>query len=127
MSEYKINRPCVKWGCPRDAVDRGYCKEDAPPLFFHSRRAERLPKDWAQRRAYVLKRDNFICYYCGGSGADGVDHVKAGDDHSFDNLKAIHHNTPPFCHRSKTAKDAQKEKDNLKKKFAEEKRKRRFG
>lgn len=123
---YKINRPCVEESCPSSAVDRGYCKKHAPPTFFSGGvRAQELPKDWNQRRVYVLKRDKNVCYVCGGKGADGVDHVERGNDHSFDNLKAIHHNTPPYCHRVKTSAEGVEAKKELKRKFEEEKRKRK--
>ncbi len=51
----------------------------------------------------MLKRDNRICHVCLGPGADGVDHVIPGDDHSLENLKAIHHHVEPFCHRAKSS------------------------
>jgi 5-methylcytosine-specific restriction protein A len=58
-----------------------------------------------------LKRDKGICYICGGDGADRVDHIVAGDDHSLTNLAAVHDATPPHCHRAKSSAegiDAQK-------------------
>lgn len=73
--------------------------------FAGSTRRDRLPKDWPKRRAKVLKRDNRICYVCGHPGADGVDHVIPGDDHSETNLRAIHHHVEPYCHRTKSARE----------------------
>jgi 5-methylcytosine-specific restriction protein A len=68
-----------------------------------STRRRRLPKDWHIIRARILERDGRRCHVCGGLGADAVDHVVVGDDHRDENLKAIHHNVFPFCHRKKTA------------------------
>lgn len=45
---------------------------------------------WKQQRLRVLKRDGYICAYCGGE-ATQVDHVisrKAGGSHDLDNLVA---------------------------------------
>ncbi|MGI9079737.1 MAG: HNH endonuclease [Acidimicrobiales bacterium] len=68
-----------------------------------STRRARLPRDWAKRRARILERDAGRCHVCKGFGADAVDHLVAGDNHSDENLAAIHHNVLPFCHRKKTA------------------------
>lgn len=70
-----------------------------------STRRARLPADWPKRKAHVLKRDGRICHVCGQPGADGVDHVIPGDDHSDANLKAIHHNVAPYCHRAKSSSE----------------------
>ena len=45
---------------------------------------------WKQQRLRVLKRDGYICAYCGGE-ATQVDHVisrKAGGSHDLENLVA---------------------------------------
>ena len=68
-----------------------------------STRRSRLPKNWPALRTAVMRRDRGICYVCGGPGADTVDHVEQGDDHSMGNLAAIHDRTPPHCHRAKSA------------------------
>lgn len=68
-----------------------------------SDRRQRLPPDWNARRRRVLERDRGICHVCGLPGADQVDHVIAGDDHSDANLAAIH--AVP-CHRDKTTAEA---------------------
>lgn len=47
-----------------------------------------------------------VCHVCGRPGADAVDHVRRGDDHSYPNLRPIHQDVPPFCHRAKTAREA---------------------
>ncbi|MEO3856222.1 hypothetical protein [Acrocarpospora sp. B8E8] len=70
-----------------------------------SQRASRLPPDWPKIRNRILRRDGRICHVCGQSGADGVDHVIAGDDHSEANLKAIHDRVEPYCHRVKSARE----------------------
>lgn len=65
-----------------------------PRPWAGSTRRARLPGNWRTIRARVLERDGGRCYICKGLGADGVDHVVAGDDHR---------DAPPFCHRKKTA------------------------
>lgn len=67
-----------------------------------STRRTRLPKDWFQRRARVLRRDNGICHVCKLPGADSVDHVIAGDAHDEANLKAIHKRP---CHARKSSRE----------------------
>lgn len=68
-----------------------------------SSRRDRLPADWPKIRNKVLKRDGRVCHICHAPGADGVDHIVAGDDHSLENLAAIHHNVAPYCHRAKSS------------------------
>lgn len=77
-----------------------------PDGWVGSTRRARLPKDWPAIRARILARDLGRCYICKGLGADGVDHIVAGDHHDDGNLAAVHHNVPPFCHRRKTAAEA---------------------
>jgi 5-methylcytosine-specific restriction protein A len=69
-----------------------------------STRAARLPANWAtQIVPRILDRDGTICHRCGQPGADAVDHIRPGDDHSDANLGAIHQDVPPYCHRAKSA------------------------
>jgi 5-methylcytosine-specific restriction protein A len=70
----------------------------------NSTRRQRLPADWDRRQRYVLRRDHRICHVCKKPGADEVDHVKAGDDHSYSNLAAIHRRP---CHARKSAREGQ--------------------
>lgn len=107
--------PCVEPRCQKRSVRKGRCEEHQLPS-FQSGRYERLPKDWGTLSLFILDRDNHICYICGESGADGVDHVIAGDDHSPSNLKAIHHNREPYCHRYKTSQEGNKAKGMYKSK-----------
>jgi 5-methylcytosine-specific restriction enzyme A len=65
-----------------------------------STRSARLPANWPAIRARVLRRDRGICHVCGRPGADQVDHLVAGDDHSDANLAAIHDRP---CHRRKSS------------------------
>lgn len=67
-----------------------------------STRAKRLPPGWKRTVRRILKRDHGICHVCGKPGADQVDHVNAGDDHSDANLAAIHY-VP--CHRDKSSSE----------------------
>jgi 5-methylcytosine-specific restriction protein A len=97
--------PCRERGCQEYAVSKGACKEHTPLAFAGHNRKSRYPKDWAARRTIVLKRDKGICYLCGGSNADGVDHVIPNDDNSLSNLKAVHHAVSPYCHRYKTSQE----------------------
>jgi hypothetical protein len=58
---------------------------------------------WKDQRVRVLKRDGYICQYC-GLEATQVDHViprKVGGDHSLDNLVAC---CAP-CNSAKGAKE----------------------
>jgi hypothetical protein len=95
--------PCIEDGCYFIAINRSRCEEHQLDAFATNDRASRLPRDWAQRRKIVLNRDRGVCYVCGGTGADSVDHVIPNDDNSLENLAAIHQNIEPFCHRTKTA------------------------
>lgn len=67
-----------------------------------STRRRRLPPGWAKTVIRILKRDGRVCHVCGGPGADEVDHVRPGDDHSDANLAAIHGDP---CHRIKSARE----------------------
>lgn len=59
-----------------------------------SNRKAELPDDWPQRRAYILERDGHRCRWtengprC-GAPANQVDHIRPGNDHSYDNLQAL--------------------------------------
>ena len=101
----KAPTPCIEAQCFNEAVYQGRC-DTHKQQWIGSTRKERLPKDWNTRRAIVLKRDKGVCYLCGGGGADTVDHIEAGDNHSLENLKAVHDRTPPHCHRYKTSLEA---------------------
>lgn len=67
----------------------------------HDRRA-RLPGDWKARRAKVLSRDKYLCQIADDKVCTGVatevDHINAGDDHSYRNLQAV----CQACHFEKT-------------------------
>ena len=71
-----------------------------------STRRSRLPADWTTRRLAVLRRDPRcrIAYpgICTGASTD-VDHIRAGDDHSFTNLQGA---CRP-CHKRKTNGESQ--------------------
>lgn len=96
--------PCLEAGCPNHAKRQGRC-ENHQKAWVGSTRRERLPKDWGTRRMIVLRRDKGICYLCGGEGADTVDHIVPGDDHSLGNLAAVHDRIAPHCHRKKSASE----------------------
>jgi 5-methylcytosine-specific restriction enzyme A len=59
-----------------------------------SDRRSRLPRNWASIRRRILARDGHKCQWrdyngwCGEPATD-VDHVKAGDNHSDDNLRSL--------------------------------------
>jgi 5-methylcytosine-specific restriction protein A len=75
-----------------------------PGRWVGSTRAQRLPPGWSTRIVpRILARDRGVCYLCGYLGADTVDHVNPGDDHSDANLAAVHDANPPHCHRHKSA------------------------
>lgn len=72
----------------------------------NSTRRSRLPRDWPQIRARILRRDGYRCtasdkgVRCRQPATD-VDHVSPGDDHSDSNLTSLcqHH------HRIKSASE----------------------
>ena len=97
--------PCLEQGCQDHATKEGRCNQHQRPRWVGSYRKQRLPRDWNTRRLIVLKRDQGVCYLCGQSGADTVDHVAAGDDHSLGNLKAVHDHVAPHCHRFKSSQE----------------------
>lgn len=97
--------PCLDSPCPLPAIRGGRCKEHQRPAWLGSNRKLDLPKDWRTRRLIVLKRDKGICYLCGEANADTVDHIKAGNDHSLNNLAAVHDRVAPHCHRYKTSQE----------------------
>jgi 5-methylcytosine-specific restriction protein A len=97
--------PCLETGCREHATYQGRCPTHKRPPYYGSTRRERLPRDWSTRRQVVLRRDKGICYICGGINADTVDHLIAGDDHSLENLRAVHDRVEPHCHRQKTAQE----------------------
>lgn len=49
--------------------------------------------EWQETRKRILKRDGYICYLCGGPGAQSVDHIIAranGGTNDDSNLAAAH-------------------------------------
>lgn len=74
------------------------------PWAVTSKRNLSQPKDWNRRRRAVLKRDAGVCYLCGLTGANEVDHVSAvadGDDWDYGNLRCAHR----ACHAAKSSRD----------------------
>lgn len=79
-----------------------------------STRRVRLPPDWAWRCARTFEDHGDICHVCGEHGADEVDHVERGDDHSLSNLRPIHSwRTTQRCHVYKTAAEVAAVKPRL--------------
>jgi 5-methylcytosine-specific restriction enzyme A len=72
-----------------------------------SDRAARLPPNWSTE----LVPETFAvygttCYICGLPGANEVDHVTLGDDHSLANRRPIHgRGTPQNCHQHKSSSE----------------------
>jgi 5-methylcytosine-specific restriction enzyme A len=95
--------PCAYRGCQELAVYKSKCRAHQPPPWLGSNRQDRLPKDWATRRQIIMKQHEGVCHLCGGRGADAVDHVIAGDDHSLENLRPVHERIAPYCHRYKSS------------------------
>lgn len=94
--------PCLDPDCWNEATYQGRCPDHQLRHWTPARR-ERLPSDWATRCRIVMARDHGICHLCGQPGADSIDHVKAGDDHSLENLAPAHLNVEPNCHRYKSS------------------------
>lgn len=78
---------------------------DTRPAWRNSTRRARLPANWdSELRPAVFARDGTICHWCGQPGADEIDHIIPGDDHSLDNLGPIHGwRTQQRCHVHKSA------------------------
>jgi 5-methylcytosine-specific restriction protein A len=97
--------PCADPQCHATAVREGRCQDHQRPRWQGTTRKQRLPKDWTTRRLVVLKRDKGVCYLCGQPGADRVDHIVPGDNHSLTNLAAVHDAVEPHCHRYKSSQE----------------------
>lgn len=102
--------PCIENNCPHHAVKAGRCQEHQRPAWYGSTRTSRLPKDWATRRLIVMRRDQGICHICRQPGADTIDHITQGDDHTLENLAPIHDRVAPHCHRYKSSKEGNEAK-----------------
>lgn len=108
--------PCLEPNCWEHATDEGRCrnhflehKTHTAPWALETESHRDLPSNWKSIRKQVLERDKYVCYICGGPGADSVDHVVPrwlmrgnGDAHNLSNLKAAHFNVEPYCHRNKS-------------------------
>lgn len=88
---------CSKPNCPHLQP----CPEHPKEPFKGSDRRARLPKNWNQIRAKILRRDP-ICRVCNTARSTEVDHVQHGDDHSPQNLQGICSD----CHKTKTGREA---------------------
>ena len=92
-----------------------------------SDRKSRLPGDWIRRRQEVFRIHGRQCYivedghHC-ATEATEVDHVNAGDDHSYENLR-------PICHQHHKAKSSSEgwQAMNRKKRQARERAEKKFG
>jgi 5-methylcytosine-specific restriction enzyme A len=75
------------------------------PAWQGSDRKARLPANWdCEIVPAVFAEYGRTCHWCGQDGADEVDHVKRGDDHSLGNLRPIHGwRTPQRCHAKKSS------------------------
>lgn len=73
----------------------------------NSQRAARLPPDWRTSiRPEVFNTYGDTCHVCNLPGANEVDHVHAGDDHSLANLRPIHgRGTVQNCHQRKSSSE----------------------
>lgn len=68
-----------------------------------STRSGRLPTNWrTEIRPTVFATYGTSCHVCGRPGADEVDHLNPGDDHSLANLRPIHRQP---CHARKSASE----------------------
>lgn len=65
-----------------------------------STRRYRLPSNWYTElvpETFEVYGDT--CHWCGKPGANQVDHVNPGDDHSLENRRPIHAD----CHQTKSS------------------------
>lgn len=91
---------CTKCGAKTRDPSKRCARHRRAPWEGSTRRA-RLPADWPRIRIRILERDP-ICKICGRELSTDVDHVRAGDDHSDENLQG----TCRRCHLTKTAREA---------------------
>lgn len=102
-------------GCMSSVVQgTGYCKRHQKPPFEKTYRP--VIPNWGAIQQQVLQRDKRICYLCGKPGADQVDHIvpiSEGGSSKPHNLKAVHGNVPPFCHREKTQQQTAEHKRRI--------------
>jgi 5-methylcytosine-specific restriction endonuclease McrA len=78
-----------------------------------SRRRQRLPENWHDIRLPVLRDADWICELqlegvCRGTATD-VDHIRRGDDHSRENLRAVCFR----CHAKKSSMEGHARKKEL--------------
>jgi 5-methylcytosine-specific restriction endonuclease McrA len=75
-----------------------------------STRKARLPKNWSTElvpETFAVYGDT--CHVCGQPGADEVDHVNPGDDHSLENRRPVHgRRTAQRCHVRKSSSEGGK-------------------
>lgn len=107
----KNPQPCLQSGCAQIGTHPDYSRCDLHKIEgWRTGRNKRLPSDWQSRRKVILARDGFKCQSCKVSPATEVDHIKRGDDHSYDNLQSL----CAECHRKKTFEEAMNAKMELK-------------
>lgn len=109
------NAPCLESGCYTKVIQgTGYCKKHQREPFST---AYREPiKNWTNIKRSILARDRRVCYICGGPQADEVDHViplHQGGLTEAKNLRAVHGNIPPYCHKAKSKKELQQHKHEI--------------
>jgi 5-methylcytosine-specific restriction endonuclease McrA len=77
-----------------------------------SDRGSRLPADWPSIRDRILLRDNWTCRMnlpgCVYRASE-VDHIRRGDDHRDENLRAA---CPP-CHAKKSSREGHDAKRSI--------------
>ncbi|MCV7016736.1 HNH endonuclease [Mycobacterium phage Herbertwm] len=82
--------------------------------WYSSTRRQRLPPDWELKyRLPRLRHDRWLCQVKGPGcvrAATDVDHVKPGDDHSFDNLQSLCR----ICHGKKSSTEGVNRRRELK-------------
>lgn len=90
---------CPHPGCPniRPCPTPGH--ERVP--WATSDRRRRLPPNWANKRARVLRRDP-LCRMCHVEPSTEVDHINNNDDHAMANLQGL----CSACHLAKTLIEA---------------------
>jgi 5-methylcytosine-specific restriction endonuclease McrA len=107
------NAPCLhKFDngdkCWKSVVGKGgYCQAHQPKAFYNH--TYNTSPGWQHKRNQVLALHKGVCHVCGGGGSDQVDHLipkEDGGTDSLSNLRPIHSDIAPHCHRFKTANDA---------------------
>lgn len=101
------NAPCLEFfnpaiQCTNRVWKEGRCSKHQLPAFYKNMKTERQGAGWKYIRDEAFRVWGTICWHCKQPGADSIHHLN-GDSDSMDNLRPMHQNVAPYCHRTITA------------------------